>query len=228
MCVLAPQNAKMVIPDFLQALYQYTDNAVNGNTNQLYNAMVRATKSFMRMVKCKVRCSLLKSLYRMKLATSNVESQTRKLCVNGNNEVFKSTVVDKVKAIVMREKVNDAYAEYRKSTSVNNKVWRESKVLITGNLRRRYMVEWKKFMGEFKKQQSEDAKRKIDWLKTKWRREVQVPHEYQGIKICRDDGEEFPPEFSSEPRLYGEIALNDDEKTALTLPPKFALLERVN
>ena len=38
----------------------------------------------------------------------------------------------------------------------------------------------------------------------------------------------LPPEFSSEPRLYGGVELDEDEKLVLELPVKFGLYQKLN
>ena len=50
---------------------------------------------------------------------------------------------------------------------------------------------------------------------------------YKGVHMKIDDGV-FPPEFMNEPRLYGGVDVDESEKRALMLPPKFGLLEEVN
>ena len=53
-----------------------------------------------------------------------------------------------------------------------------------------------------------------------------VPKVYEGITIISED--EYPPEFSNEPRIYGGAVLLEDEETALQLPPNLGLMEKVS
>ena len=39
---------------------------------------------------------------------------------------------------------------------------------------------------------------------------------------------ELPQNFSSTPRLYGGVSVNENEKAALSLPPKFTKFENVD
>ena len=39
---------------------------------------------------------------------------------------------------------------------------------------------------------------------------------------------ELPQHFSSEPRVYGDVSINENEKEALKLPPKFTTFENVD
>ena len=134
---------------------------------------------------------------------------------------------DKIVKIVMQEKLNEAYAEYRSSRYKDNRTWDECKKLITGAVRRRYLGEWQMFVRNVKKKLDTDEHMKVEWLLSKWKRKAEdVPEVFEGVKI-KDDGE-FPPEFNNEPRMYGGVVVNDVEKAALMLPPKFGLLEDIS
>ena len=52
-----------------------------------------------------------------------------------------------------------------------------------------------------------------------------VPNTVHGVNIA---DQPIPPNFSSEPRIYGEVALTELEKETLALPPKFALYENIH
>ena len=38
----------------------------------------------------------------------------------------------------------------------------------------------------------------------------------------------LPPDFSSEPRVYGNVHISEEEKSALRLPPKYTLYDKIN
>ena len=223
----------MVIPRYLQAEYRPLsaggdDNSNNFDTNQVYNAMLRATTGSINVVKCRSRCDVLKSLKKEGVGTSEVEGLVKKLCVNGRKEMFKNSVVDRVKQIVMQEKINDAYSEYRKSVQEGNQIWKECKKVITGMVRGRYLERWRVYIGQVKKKMEREGQKKTEWLISKWRRKKDdVPEVYKGISIKgEDDG--FPPDFNSEPRLYGGVEIDEAERAALMLPPKFGLFEEIS
>ena len=50
-------------------------------------------------------------------------------------KLFKDSVIAKVKKVIMREKVNNAFSQYRVSVHSNNKIWEGSKKIITGDAR---------------------------------------------------------------------------------------------
>ena len=222
----------MDIPRHLKAIYNQLDgrneNNTNPVTNQVFDAMLRATRSAMRTVEAKGRCDVLKSLRKERIGTTNVEHSVKKLCVYRDGQGFKVSVMNKVKDMVMREKNNDAYTEYRRLRKEDNKIWRECKKLITGPVRDRYVSSWRLFITSYSKSSEEKGQKKIDWLVSKWRsKDEDVPDVLEGVKIgSGDDG--FPREFECNPRLYGGVNVSDAERAALMLPPKFGLFEDVS
>lgn len=69
------------------------------------------------------------------------------------------------------------------------------------------------------KKLDEAADKKIEWLMSKWKREDVVPDMYEGIEIRTND----VTVYDNSPRLYGGVAVDEDEKAALLIPPKFAV-----
>ena len=171
---------------------------------------------------------MLKSLKKQRIGTSCVESLATRICrYKDSDRVFKNSVKEKVVKIVMSEKVNDAYAEYRLCRRKDNDIWKESKKKIKGEVRRKYVKEWKRFMKVMLKRLENKENKKVEWLVSKWKREdLEVPEVYEGITIKSE--EEYPPEFDNDPRRYGGVILHEDEQVALKLPPKFGLTEEVN
>ena len=94
----------------------------------------------------------------------------RKLCTHNNGKDFRRKVKNKVANIVIKEKMNDAYAEYRSKKHKDTKIWKECKKMLTGALRNRYATEWRIFVRDTKRKLSSDARKKIDWLVSKWRK----------------------------------------------------------
>ena len=54
-----------------------------------------------------------------------------------------------------------------------------------------------------------------------------LPDNIRGIPV-KFNNEDFSEEFSSQPRLYGGVQLDEDEKVALELPVKYGLYRKVN
>ena len=144
----------------------------------------------------------------------------RKGCVRTRR---KCSVRNKVIRVVMKEKLYDAYCQYRLSKYEGNAVWRKEKKLIQGEIRRGYQAAWRTYVGQVGKKLKEGADKKVDWLVTKWRGK-DIPDMYEGIQIKTD----ISTVIDNSPRLYGGVDVDDNEKAALLLPPKFALFEKIN
>ena len=162
----------MMIPQYLHATYRQLagcDNNNNSDTNPVYNAMLRATKSSLEVAECRSRCNVLKSLKKQRIGTSGVESLATRMCRYKDSErMFKNSVKKKIVKIVMSEKLNDAYTEYRDCRRKDNKIWKESKKEIKGVVRREYLKKWRRYMKEVSKILEKKESKKVEWLLSKW------------------------------------------------------------
>ena len=94
--------------------------------------------------------------------------------------------------------------------------------------RTRYIELWRDFIYSFKHKVKEDSQKKVEWLVKKWKPENEkVPDVLRGIAIRIQDNE-ITEEFTSEPRIYGNVLLNNGERKALSLSPRFGLLQTIN
>ena len=88
-----------MIPKFLLALCQqfgiYTKND-DEHTDQVFKALLRATKSYTNMIQCKFRIQMLKKLYGMKLGTATIEESIKKLCVLKSGKTFNAQTKNKI------------------------------------------------------------------------------------------------------------------------------------
>ena len=71
----------------------------------------------------------------------------------------------------------------------------------------------------------EKLKSKTRFLNSRYNQKKHIPDTIHGINI---DDQVIPPDFSSEPRVYGGASLTENEKEVLALPPNFALFEHVD
>ena len=62
-------------------------------------------------------------------------------------------------------------------------------------------------------------------MKKKYKKQDTTPDYVDGIYI-KDT--ELGPEFVKEPVIYGDVDLNDDERAAIRMHPKFKLYGRIN
>ena len=68
--------------------------------------------------------------------------------------------------------------------------------------------------------------KKCEWLCNKWKpRKKPKPDIIRSI-VLKD--EELKTEFSSEPRLYGNVMIDEQEKNVLSLPPNFGVYKKVD
>ena len=219
-----------MIPNFLYAIHHQLlgDHDIQ-DTNQVYNAMLRAVKSYTKMMKCKLQVELLKKFFHLKLGTSTVEEQVTKLCTHKDKRVFKQAVQCKLKMVAMKEKLNDAFGEYHKGKHGNNKVWREAKQKMTPRTCRNYLDGWRCYVVELKKKLTDATEKKIAWLKSRWKKkEDPIPDTYKVITIQIDGDTMYPPEFSNQPRVYGTLDINEAEEAIVSMPPKFARYQKLD
>ena len=202
---------------------QTGNNNVNMDPTMAYEAMPRATSSYVEMLKNKTRVYTLRTLRREGIGTTCVESLTKRLCSHPE-KAFMESARSKVIRVVMTEKLGDAYRVYKRSKYESNKIWREAKKVIVGVLRDNFLVLWRPYVGRVTKKLQGDAEKKVDWLTSKWKRTETIPDIFEDVVIRTDD----VPVYDNTPRLYGGVVVDDDEKEALLLPPKFAIFDTID
>ena len=125
----------------------------------------------------------------------------------------------------MRHKIADAYKCFRKAEYEQNNEWRECKKVIPVNVRSRFNELWTSFISGYRKRIREKFIQKVKWLREKWTiKDKEPPKEYRGIQL---EFNELSIEFTSNPRKYGGIHINESEEEVLSLPPKFGLYQKV-
>ena len=118
----------------------------------------------------------------------------------------------------MRAKINDAYKDKMEYEKKNKRIWKDSKTLLKDRMRTEYLNVWREFITKYKNELKVANEKKANWLINKWQWRKVVPEELRGIVIKDQD---IPAEFSSDPRVYGGVELNNAEKELLELPPNF-------
>ena len=93
----------MIIPYTLQAVYRQLSYESN-NSNQVFTAMMHATKSIMKNTRNRNVIYLLRNLIMNNVGTNEVEKNVNKSCkLLGENSKIR------VKKMIMKSKVGDAY-----------------------------------------------------------------------------------------------------------------------
>ena len=196
----------------------------NINPTQVYESMLRTTKTYVNMLKSKANIQLLKELTKHRIGTTTVENTIRKLCSHPEGEFHTKTRL-KILDMVMKEKLSDAYRCYRKKKYESNKIWRESRTIIKGNMRGEFLNTWRRYVTRKRKEIIDDVDKKVEWLKSKWKQEEVIPKVYEDIIIDPED----TIVYDNSPRVYGaDIDLTEEEKAVLSLPPKFAMFEKID
>ena len=94
------------------------------------------------------------------------------------------------------------------------------------NVTHAFNVIWEKEKNRYRTLLWEKRKRKVDFLRQKFgKRKEQVVTKIAGITVA---DQLIPQNFSSSPRCYGNIEVTKNEVEILSLPPKFAVFDRVD
>ena len=134
----------MYVPHHLQAFYRELSHG-RQDSGRIYDAMMQATKGSFQSVHARKVCNLLVTLRRCSIATNDVEHGVRRCC---------RMLSDKRKMIIkmdiMQKKIMDAFRDMVKKQIESAKIWRESKKLIDGDLRVRYLNKWRDSVKQLK------------------------------------------------------------------------------
>ena len=166
--------------------------------------------------------NLYSKLNQHHVGTSTVESLSRRICNKLPNR-RKITLVN----IIIKWKLQDAHEVLRRKKYENTKTWRENKEIIQRNkVLDEYKRLWKREISIYENDLNEKLKQKVLFLKEKYKKNKRdVPEEINGIII---NDQELTNEYNSEPRIYGNIILNEKEKNLLSLTPKYTIFEKVD
>ena len=195
-------------------------NLIGHNSGQLFDAMLRAIMSTTKLITKNLQCKLLSDIKRHGIGTNDVEFMLKKIKISDNAK-------SKLRNMMMNVKLKDAYQKKFHQRRENYRTWRLCKSVIPGHFLRGYLDIQKRHSEEFRRDVVNRHSQKLSHLKSKWIKTFVVPDNLRGIDL-QPDMNTLPAEFSSQPRLYGGIQLDEEEKIALELPVKFGLYRKVN
>ena len=208
-------STKIPVEQFTK-LCRYTDDK-----DLIITAMIQATKDSVQQIRHSQVIKLLKALRDIHIGTNAVEFGVNKTC-----SMLSDNAKLTVKMKIMNAKISDAYRELRKATFRKRHTWRESRKVIPGTLLACYMQIWKEHARKCKQAIAKKHEKKIAWLEKRWSKKgAEVPKYVRDIRVADDD---LPSEFESTPRVYGGVQLDEDEKAALALSPKYGLYRSLN
>ena len=179
---------------------------------------MQAFESSVSAIKKEAVCHLLLNLKRQNIGTNEVEHSLKRLVLSENARSV-------VRRKVMSSKVSDAFRARKAAQVQNRQVWREVKKEIPRHLREGYLHLWREHIGTVKKALVKKHEKKVKWLKEKWKPEETVPDVLRNVEVGDRD---LPEEFASNPRMYGQVRLSEEEEEALRLSPKFGLFQKLD
>ena len=190
------------------------------NKDQLINRIMQAVKSSVKTIRKKAVCGLLMKLKRQDVGTNDVEFGLKKT-LGALSEAARKVVRRKV----MSTKIVDSFRKCRASQIENSKIWKAVKREIPWNVREGYLQLWRQHTTTIRQKLEKKHDQKVEWLRKKWKCEDIVPGVVRGVTV--EDGD-IPQEFQSNPRIYGSVLLDEDEKKAMQLSPKFGLYRKLD
>ena len=105
-------------------------------------------------------------------------------------------------------------------------IWRNNRRFIPGNMINAYIFEWREVMRREKQKIINAHNSKFEHLKRKWGKRQIAEEIYRGVVI--GDVDLNKDEFTSSPRVYGGVQIDNDEEEALSLPPSFGIYQKIN
>ena len=204
---------------FLASAHQISQ--ISSSPNRVLEAMKRTMEKTMVLLQNRYVLDLLKNLQAKNIGTTEITSLCQRTCQRLPKQRART-----LRKIVIKWKIQDASNCLRKARSENTKTWREVKpLLVSEKVHQIYEELWSREKSCEAKRLREKLKSKTRFLDSKYNQKEQIPDTIHGINIA---DQVIPPDFSSEPRVYGGASLTENEKEVLALPPNFALYEQVN
>ena len=195
-------------------------NLIGYRGGQIYDSMIQAIRSTTKVIMKEKQCKLLREIKKNKIGTNDVEHSLKRLHLGERTQ-------DKLRTAMMGAKIRDAYRVLQDQRYENFKVWRRCRKVIPRHLLEGYLVIWRNYTREYRQTVDQRHAKKLSHLKGKWIKKIVIPDEIRGVSLSPDMNN-LPAEFSSEPRLYGGVVLDDDEKLLLEFPVKFGLYRQLD
>ena len=98
-------------------------------------------------------------------------------------------------------------------------------VIYDANIAHKYKKIWKQERLRFRRGLRIKQRKKIKFLKRKYSHKREIPDDIEGINIA---DKETPPHFITDLKCYGAGEVNEKEKRVLSLPPTFAVYDKVD
>ena len=189
----------------------------------VYETMKRVMKNSLEYKHSIYIKNLYVTLKKEKIGTTTIETLSKKIC----NTLPKHRTRTLVK-ILTQWKLQDAYANLRKMKRKNTEVWRTEKETINAaGIGEQFEELWRREITRYEYCLKQTGDRKIQFLQNKYKvMQAVIPDEVD--RIILKDQEIDTSTFTSTPQTYGGIALTEEEEQLLSLPPKYAVYEKVD
>ena len=186
----------------------------------IIEACMQAIVSTTRKISAEKQYILLRKIKNNSIATNDIEHAVKKLTLSQNAK-------SKLRSRLMNGKIRDALRTQAVRRVEERVEWKKCKRLLPGIFLQGYLDIWYRERTDIAKKIDERHKKKLNHLLKKWDRTPKIPDAVCGVEVDPDisglDGE-----FSSEARLYGNVTLDEEEKQALELPPKFGVYRKLD
>ena len=193
----------------------------DGDQYQVQDAMEQIAMANLRCIQCDQVCKLFRELLRRRIGTNEVESNIKRtltMCTKSYQQ--------NVKRKIVRAKLKDAYRKRGESRRKYHDIVNQKKAMIPERTWRSFVAQCRQLVPRYRQSYREKHEKKVEWLTRRYGEEIQVtPSEINGVDL-RD--QELGAEFDSQPRMYGNVTLNEEEASTLNLPPKFGIMKKVN
>ena len=191
------------------------------NPNQVNQAMRHIMNQTMKLQHSRYVLDLYRELNKMNIGTNAIEHLAKKICYR-----LPEHRATTIKKLVMNWNIDNAIKTIRKARYSNTATWKQfTPILVKENAIQEFNQILIKEKGEYRERLMEKKKKKVDHLMEKYKVRRIIPDEVEGI-IVRD--QEIPACFTKLPKCYGKSEIDEGEQNVLSLPPKYAIYDRVD
>ena len=163
---------------------------------------------------------LLKQLKNINIGTNNVMNAMKKLFHNGK-------ISSKAVRCIMNEKLVQAHKELQNKKCIETGYWRRVKpMFLRESIYEEFEEEWRSERTRKRVLYKERRKSKVLWMKKKYRSQIKEIPECWNNVIIRD--QLLDEEFDRECKAYGGVIVNEDEKSVLSMNPKYTVFDKIN
>ena len=183
-------------------------------------AMIRMMRKTLKKIQTIHVKDLLYMLHERNMGTTDVINLANRLIHRRGSR--RDTIVK----LTMKAKIKDAWSSLRKERYEEQMQWRElRRVLQEKNKVQAYNVIWAEERNKYFAKLREKRKRKVAWIKNKYYKREAIPDTFKGVTV---KDQPIDRSFETEPVVYGNVEISEDEKSVLRIHPKYTVFDRVD